>query len=83
MTEERQIPNIWYRYEILNYADSFRIYLTEYTVKKRTPKGVRLHDWSEHGKLVLFDANKQFACSSVEEAKISFTARKISAELRQ
>ena len=60
--------NYWFRYEV-NYG---RIYLHHFLVTKITPKGVRL----ENGRFILLSAHKRFACPTVEEARLSFIARK-------
>ncbi len=89
----------WYRYDETHYAPpadeygeyhgkgSIRIHLNEYTVIRRTPKGVWLSRWpvtlwlgEEAGdreeRFVLKDAWKRFACPTKEEAQASFIARK-------
>ena len=60
--------------------------LREFPVVRHTPKGVWLErTWMPYGsnslrtdglRFVLRDANKRFACPSVEEARESFIARK-------
>lgn len=79
----------WYRYEDKAYAapldefdnpigsSSLEIELRKYLVLSHTPKGA----WIDLGfmqgkKFVRKDARKRFACSTREEAKESFIARK-------
>lgn len=61
--------------------------LVEFGVEKRTPKGAWLKRLYGHGphadgylsgerRFVLLSANKRFACPSIEEALVSFVARK-------
>lgn len=58
------------------------VYLTQYLVLKETRKGVWIRDSSHRNgrknyqRFVLRGANKRYACPSLEEAKISFIARK-------
>lgn len=55
--------------------------LDQYTVVKTTPKGVwlslRFGDFTcGSNRFVLRDAHKRFACPTIEDAKVSFIARK-------
>lgn len=85
-TEE---PIYWYRYEDVQYAASLneydepvgqgalRVKLRRYRVLKRTPKGVWLeYGYGNHGRFVLTEARKRFACPTEEQAMESFIARK-------
>ena len=78
----------WFRYEDRRYAPpvdefdrpigegSMDIMLRKYPVIKYTPKGVWLDlSFNDH-RFVLIGARKRFACPTVEEAKVSFIARK-------
>ena len=79
---------VWYRYENRRYApspDEFGysagrgehiIHLREYRVVKHTPKGVWLEQHFGGRRFVLSGSTKQFACPTVEAAKVSFIARK-------
>ena len=78
----------WYRFEdymTVPTVDEFErsvgeceviICLRRYKIMKQTPKGVWLEYGYEKDKFVLRDARKRFACPTIEEAKISFIARK-------
>ena len=78
----------WYRYEDVQYAspldeDGFaigkgdlRIELRQYRVLRVTPRGVQLEAGYRAGRFVLNDSRKRFACSTKEEALVSFIARK-------
>ena len=81
--------DIWYRLEDVMYAaplDEFEypignsrleVKLLEYHVYRRTPKGVWLKKFPlATPRFVLNAARKRFACPTVEEARISFIARK-------
>lgn len=78
----------WYRFTDFQTAPSVdewdnivgkggvNIRLHEYKVAKITPKGVQLDlGWGDK-RFVLRDARKRFACPTLEEAKVSFLARK-------
>lgn len=84
-----QAVEIWYRYEDVRYAPSvdefdrplgkgtLEVHLREFHVVKRTSKGV----WLSYGgickpRFVLRDAYRRYACPTIEEAKVSFVARK-------
>ncbi len=78
----------YYRFEDIRYAllpDEFgdrrgrgrlAVELRRFAVIKRTPKGAWLLLNNGDKRFVLTTAHKQFACPSVEEAIISFRARK-------
>lgn len=78
---------VWYRYRDVRYAPPtdeygdaygvgrFELVLDSLPVRKRTAKGVWL-DWYGTGRFVLLSSRKQFACSTIEEARRSFRARK-------
>jgi hypothetical protein len=61
----------------LGEFDSSRVhvYVQEYEVRKRTPKGVWL-EYAGFRRFVRDDARKKYACPTLEEAKESFLARK-------
>lgn len=66
----------WYRYEDPESSND-PIYLSRYEVLKRTEKGVWINHYStKHGKFILNDSHKQFACPTIEEAKVSYIKRK-------
>ena len=79
-----EVGDVWYRIENKQYAnyDPFEEYeqtgshtvieLYKFRVEKVTPHGVRLNN----GKFINHDWTKQFANPSMEEAEISFVARK-------
>lgn len=77
--------------EYVSTSSYVRLQLREYQVIRRTPKGVRINDYSgsEHGRFISSEWNKQWACPTVEEARQSFIARKrrqaliLEARLRQ
>lgn len=85
MTEE-----YWYRYEDVRYAppvDEFdnpmgvsrvELRLWQFPVRKATPKGVWLDNVGagQGGRFVLRDGHKRFACPTLEEARVSYIARK-------
>jgi hypothetical protein len=83
MTEE-----LWYRYEDRRYAPpvnewdeivgrgTVEIKLREFRVLKHTPKGVWLEGYFGGKRFVLNDAYRRYACPTIEEAKVSFRARK-------
>lgn len=50
--------------------------LDRYRILKKTPKGYWIHGPGSKPKFVLTNAKKRFACTSIEEAAISFRARK-------
>jgi hypothetical protein len=65
--------------EYVSTGSYVRLQLREFKVIKETPQGVRInaYDWREpNGKLILRTWNKQWACPTVEEARLSFIARK-------
>ena len=76
----------WYRYDDAPSAslDEWGDYtfsvmyvrLSGYRVLKLTPKGAWLNMGYPEKRFVLKDANKRFACPTVEEAKASYIARK-------
>jgi hypothetical protein len=77
-------PVYFYRYEdrmycsFDEYGDSYgssylKVELRKYRVRKYTPTGVRLCGLS---RFVSTKTHKRFACPTIEEAKISFIARK-------
>ncbi len=71
----------WYRFEDQIWIDydgvrNVSVYLTKFVVTKHTLKGVWLEYGFEKDKFVLKNSRKRFACPTVEEAKISFLARK-------
>lgn len=51
------------------------VYTQEYEVVGTTPKGVWINAYGQR-RFVLSTARKRFACSTLEEAKASFIARK-------
>jgi hypothetical protein len=63
--------------------------LQEFEVIKNTPKGVRINDYSQTGRFISREWNKQWASPTVEETRLSFIARKkrqaciLEAQLRQ
>lgn len=76
-------PEYWYRYEDKGYANPadeygestgahYVVELHKFSVKKHTPCGVRL----SINRVVLHASRKRFACATLEEAKVSFIARK-------
>lgn len=80
--------SVWYRienYQTASSVDEFdrplgasttHIRVCKFEVLKTTPKGVWLNAY--HGKrFVLFEAQKKFACPTLEEAEVSFLARKL------
>ena len=76
----------WYRYEDRHYAPHVNefdeaegpgevvVELLRFQVVKHTPKGVRLG--INRRRLVLHGSHKRYACPTVEEARVSFLARK-------
>lgn len=78
----------WYRYSDIATAPPLDewdnpvgpsgviIHLNAFKVLKHTPKGVQLDIGWEDTRLVLHSATRRFACPTIEEAKISFLARK-------
>lgn len=65
----------YYRYDNLLTTGGVSVYLTEFTLVKKTPKGA----WIESFGLKRFvrdEAHKQFACPTKEQALESFRARK-------
>ncbi len=80
----------WYRYEEIYTAppvDEWErsigeggviIHLHKFRVKHHTPKGVwlALYGDQEAQRFVLRDAHKRYACPTLEEALVSFLARK-------
>ena len=80
--------DILYRYEgyILEegylYEDgSYRpplveVRLQRFFVIRRTPKGAWIRYYTGKQKFVLLTARKRFACQTIEEARVSFIARK-------
>ena len=88
MAEE---PTSYFRYEEVRYGTGYtdvhgeyvstgsyvELQLREFRVIRRTPCGVRIDDYrSEHGRFISREWNKQWACPTVEEARLSFIARK-------
>lgn len=64
-------------YEVAYYRDT-GVLIERYRVMKFTPKGAWIED-GQHWKskrFIRLEASKRFACSTVEEALISFRARK-------
>ncbi len=98
-----ELPTSYFRYEEVlvgeGYTDQWgeyvhtgshvRLQLREYKVLKHTPKGARIDDYTPGGRFVSREWNKQWACPTVEEARLSFIARKrrqariLEARLRQ
>ena len=90
MCAEIVSPEVWYRCEDIRYSSGtdewgdplpgpgrLEIRLYEYTVLRHTPKGVWINGgYSSRGRFVLRDANKRYACPTIEEARVSFLARK-------
>lgn len=78
----------FYRYEDVQYAPppdeygdcygigDLKVHLRTYTVIKRTLKGTVIDIGVGDRKFILRNATKHFACPTVEEAMISFLARK-------
>ena len=80
----------WYRYEEIYTAPSIDewerpigeggviIHLRKFRVMRPTPKGVWLDLYGnrEVQRFVLKDARKRYACPTLEEAQVSFLARK-------
>lgn len=76
------------RYSIADeYGDHcetrLEVNLTKFYVRKHTPKGVWLTmfrpapgNLTDKGRFVLHSATRRFACATIEEAKVSFIARK-------
>ena len=68
--------------EFTNQEGDIRIELLKFRVVKHTPKGVQLVRVFDNlvcdnpPRLVLHAARKRYACSTTEEARISFLARK-------
>jgi len=98
-----ETPTSYFRYEELRvgegYTDqsgeyvvtgsSVRLQLREFRVVKETPCGVRIDDYSQGGRFISREWNKQWASPTVEGARLSFIARKrrqariLEARLRQ
>ena len=89
--EQAPTPTSYFRFEEVRYGTGYtdesgeyvstgsyvKIQLREYRVIKRTPKGVRIDDYSgEHGRFISDEWTKQWACPTVEAARASFIARK-------
>ena len=75
-TEDRKV---WYRlYETQFTDNTVRVFVDEIRVIKETPCGVWLYIYTGYNKkkFVLRNANKRYACPTLEEAKTSFIARK-------
>lgn len=83
------MDTIWYRFEDVRYAAPLNEYdepagpgrlvveLRKYHLTARTPKGVWLGIWAgRKDRFVLDSAHKRFACPTIEEARVSFVARK-------
>lgn len=68
----------WYRYFDHYQGDNIIISLEEFKVVKHTPCGVQLdlYGSGEDLKFVLNDSHKQWACPTIEKAKVSFKRRK-------
>jgi hypothetical protein len=78
----------FYRYDDVQYAapademgdstgfGSLEVHLSEYTVARRTPKGVWLDGGFGAERFMLTAARKRFACPTEAEARESFIARK-------
>lgn len=78
---------VYYRYEDVRYAPpadecgerygigDLKVELRKFDVKKHTPKGTVINYYNQR-KFILREANKHFACPTIEEAKASFIARK-------
>lgn len=68
--------------EYVSTGSYVALQLQEFQVIKHTPKGVRIQDYHyrggtlETGRLICHDWNKKWACPTVEEARLSFIARK-------
>ena len=72
-----KLVEYYWRYDSVWYGnDTVKVYLCQYTIDKRTPKGVWVTDGYTR-KHVLHDARKKFAYPSVQEALVSFQARKV------
>jgi hypothetical protein len=83
------VGDTWYRLDDQHYASINEwgdvipgggyqeIILTKYKVTRTTPKGVWIApaDWVQP-RFVLLEANKRYACSTLDAAKESFVARK-------
>lgn len=83
-------PTSYFRYEEVRYGTGYtdqsgeyvstgsyvKLQLREYQVLKHTPRGVRIDDYRLGGRFISRDWNKQWACPTVEEARLSFIARK-------
>ncbi len=88
MTDET--PTSYFRYtEILvgeGYTDQWgeyvstgshvKLQLREFQVIKVTPRGARIDDYSQGGRFISRDWNKQWASPTIEQARQSFIARK-------
>lgn len=81
--------DFWYRYKDVRYSSGVDVFgeslpgpgrleivLEEFQVIKYTPKGVWLRLWDNKNRFVLKGSCKRFACPTLEEAKVSFIARK-------
>lgn len=88
---ESPINEYWYRYEDVRYAapvneydepvglGTLKVNLREFPVMRHTPKGVWLGGASNFGnyeRFVCHEWTKKFACPTIEEAQVSFLARK-------
>lgn len=66
--------------EYVSTGSYVKLQLQEYRVIKQTPKGVRIDDYRRslcpHGRFISREWHKQWACPTVEEARLSFIARK-------
>ena len=68
-----EIGDIWTRWVDMLYEDGeVRLIAIPYSVRKVTPRGVRLED----NRFVLNESRKRFACKTSEEALNSFVLRK-------
>lgn len=80
-TEKPKAIGIAYRYaDTLHgseYGDTYvAIYCHEYSILKRTVKGIWIDIWGGQKKFINLEARKKFACLTREEALESFIARK-------
>ena len=68
---------------------SVSLFLSKYSVIKKTPKGVRIDNYTEKGRFVNLSSKKKFACVTEKEALEQFLYRKkkqlghLSAKIRQ
>jgi hypothetical protein len=67
--------NTWYRYEDTRTTNGIHVYLREFNVVRYTPQGAWIEQYG-HGRFVLRNSRKRYACPSKEEALESFRARK-------